>query len=276
MELVSTDSCSTLSDADCFLSLIQRAAGVLYPIVFHQLQPKIGFAWATRVMAFIMLATLMVPMAGMKMRMKPPARRKLFDSSAWKEPQFVLFSIATFFGFLGLYIPLFYIQNFAIEQRILNERQVLAFYLLAILNTGSFFGRIIPNYIADKVGVFNTLTPLTLLATILAFVWISISTPSGVVVFCLFYGFVSGAFVALSPPCAITLCPSLAVVGVRIGMLFVPISIGLLIGNPIAGALVKTNWVSLQCFCGTTLAISSIFLVATRVAKDGWALRVKS
>ena len=227
-------------------------------------------------MAFIMLATLMVPMAGMKMRMKPPAARKLFASSAWKEPPFALFAIATFCGFLGLYIPLFYIQIFAIEQRILNERQDLAFYLLAILNTGSFFGRIIPTYIADKIGVFNTLTPLTLLATILAFVWINVSTPGGVIVFCLFYGIVSGAFVALSPPCAITLCPSLAVVGVRMGMLFVPISIGLLIGNPIAGALVEVNWVSLQTFCGATLAISTAFLVATRVTKDGWALKVRS
>ena len=66
-------------------------------------------------MAFIMLVTLIVPMAGMKMRTKPPVRRKLFMSSAWKEPPFALFAIASFFGFLGLYIPLFNIQIFAIE-----------------------------------------------------------------------------------------------------------------------------------------------------------------
>ncbi|KAM0794207.1 major facilitator superfamily domain-containing protein [Usnea florida] len=250
-------------------------AGVLYPIIFHRLQPKIGFGWATRVMAFIMLATLIVPMAGMKMRTKPQVRRKLFVSSAWKEPPFTLFAIASFFGFLGLYIPLFNIQLFAIEQHILSDRQDLAFYLLAILNTGSFFGRIIPTFAADKIGPFNTLTPLTLLATILAFVWIGISTPGGVIVFCLFYGFVSGAFVALSPTCAITLCPSLAVVGVRMGMLFIPVSIGLLIGNPIAGALVENDWLSLQTFCGATLAISTVFLVATRVAKNGPALKVR-
>ena len=226
-------------------------------------------------MAFIMLATLIVPMAGMQMRTKPQVRRKLFVSSAWKEPPFALFAIASFFGFLGLYIPLFNIQLFAIEQHILSERQDLAFYLLAILNTGSFFGRIIPTFAADKIGPFNTLTPLTLLATILAFVWIRISTPGGAIVFCLLYGFVSGAFVALSPTCAITLCPSLAVVGVRMGMLFIPVSIGLLIGNPIAGALVENDWVSLQTFCGATLAISTVFLVATRVAKNGPALKVR-
>ena len=114
------------------------------------------------------------------------------------------------------------------------------------------------------------------MATILAFVWIKTSTTGGVIVFCLFNGFVSGAFVALSPTCAITRCPSLAVVRVRMGMLFIPLSIGLLIGNPIAGALVENDWVSLQTFCGATLAISTIFLVATRVAKDGWARKIRS
>jgi len=90
------------------------------------------------VIGFIMLATLTVPMVGMKMRLKPPVRRKLLDPSAWKEPAYTLFAFAAFFGFLDLYIPLFYIQIFAIEQQILSQRQELAFYLLAILNTGSF------------------------------------------------------------------------------------------------------------------------------------------
>ncbi len=223
-----------------------------------------------------MLATLTVPMVGMKMRLKPPVRRKLLDPSAWKEPAYTLFAFAAFFGFLGLYIPVFYIQIFAIEQQILSQRQELAFYLLAILNTGSFFGRLIPSYIADKIGPFNTLTPLTLLATVLAFVWIGISTPGGVIVLCLLYGSVSGAFVALTPPCAITLCPSLSVIGVRMGMLSVPVSAGLLIGNPIAGALVKISWTSLQSFCGAALAVSTVFLMAARVKKDGWAPKTRS
>ena len=227
-------------------------------------------------MAFIMLATLTVPMAGMKMRMMPPARRKLIDPSAWREPAYTLFALAAFFGFLGLYVPLFYIQIFAIEQRILSERQDLAFYLLAILNTGSFFGRIIPSYIADNIGPFNTLTNLSLLATVLVFVWIGVSATGGIIVLCLLYGFVSGAFVALSPPCAIALCPSLAVIGVRMGMLFVPIPIGLLIGNPVAGALVKISWTALQSFCGASLAVSTVFLIATRVVKDGWSPITKS
>lgn len=34
--------------------------GVIYPIVFHKLEPKIGFGWTLRVMGFIALGTCLV------------------------------------------------------------------------------------------------------------------------------------------------------------------------------------------------------------------------
>ncbi len=118
-----------------------RAGGVIYPIVFRELQPRIGFGWATRVIAFIMLATLIVPLAGMKMRVKPSVQRRIFEPAAWREAPYTLFALGTFFGFMGLYIPFFYVQIYSIKENILGEN--LAFYLLVLLNAGSFFGRIV-------------------------------------------------------------------------------------------------------------------------------------
>lgn len=40
-----------------------------------------------------------------------------------------------------MYIPLFYVQVYAIEKNIVGGDENLAFYLLAIANAGSFFGR---------------------------------------------------------------------------------------------------------------------------------------
>lgn len=117
------------------------SGGVLYPIVFHKLQPEIGFGWSTRIIAFIMLVTLMVPVLSMKMRIKPLAVRPWLDQSAWMETPFVYFGCAMFLGFLGLYIPFFYIQLQSIQQEGLNKD--LVFYLLPLLNGGSFFGRLV-------------------------------------------------------------------------------------------------------------------------------------
>ena len=75
---------------------------------------------------------------------------------------------------------------------------------------------------------------------------------------------------------AVSLSPSLSVIGVRMGMLFIPIAAGLLVGNPIAGALVRSGWIDLQAFCGTTIACSGICVICARIAKVGLSPRVKA
>lgn len=88
-----------------------------------------------------MLATQLLPIAGMRMRIKPSAARRLFDIAAWKDPAYVAFALASFLGFLGLYIPFFYVQLYSIEKHIMKPD--LAFYLVPVLNAGSFFGRLV-------------------------------------------------------------------------------------------------------------------------------------
>ena len=117
--------------------------GVIYPIVFHKLQPRIGFGWTVRVIAFIMLATLSVPIIGMKMRLKPPVRRRLVDLAAWKELPYAMFGVAVLFGYMGVYIPLFYVQIYATEKVLVDEYFIV--YLLVLLNTSSLFGRLVSN-----------------------------------------------------------------------------------------------------------------------------------
>ena len=230
-------------------------------------------------MGFIALATLIVPLAGMKMRVKPSARLQLFEPVAWAEKPYTFFGIGEFFGFMGVYIPFFYISVYAVQRGITDEN--LAFYLLAILNAGSVFGRIMPNFLADKTGPFNMLVPCSLAATVLAFAWIGINNTAGLIVFCVLYGFFSGTFVSLPPPTVVTLSPSLAVVGVRMGMNFALAAVGLLIGNPIAGAILGSGtttqaWDGLKGFNGASVALATVFMVLARVAKVGWKLTAKA
>lgn len=90
-----------------------------------------------------MLATLMAPILSMRMRVKPSAARRLFDATAWRETSYLLLAFSSFFGFLGLYIPFFYVQLYSIEHDIVDAD--LVFYLLPLLNAGSFFGRLVSN-----------------------------------------------------------------------------------------------------------------------------------
>ena len=62
-------------------------------------------------MAFIMLATLTLSLTVMKVRIQPAQKRQVLQLAAFKEIPFTLFNIAEFLGFMGLYIPFFYIQS---------------------------------------------------------------------------------------------------------------------------------------------------------------------
>jgi len=119
--------------------LIIDLGGIIYPIMFHKLQPRIGFGWATRAIAFVMFVTLIPCLLTIKRPMKAAKRRKMWDTTAWKSWPYPLFVAGMTFGFVGLYIPLFYVQVFALGKGVADEN--LGFYLLAILNAGSVFGR---------------------------------------------------------------------------------------------------------------------------------------
>lgn len=64
---------------------------MIYPIVLRRLFAQIGFGWAVRVMAFIMLATLLVSASLMRTRLPPRTSGPLVDFSALKDPAYVAF-----------------------------------------------------------------------------------------------------------------------------------------------------------------------------------------
>lgn len=84
------------------------------------------------------------------------------------------------------------------------------------------------------------------------------------------YGIFIGTFMTLPFSAVVKLSPHLGVTGVRMGMLCVICSFGVLVGTPVGGALLhRGGWVGLQCFGAAMLAISTILILATRVAKAG-------
>ncbi|KAF2736692.1 putative MFS monocarboxylate transporter [Polyplosphaeria fusca] len=248
--------------------------GVIYPIVFYRLEPRIGFGWATRVIGFIALATLTFSVSVMKAKSLPPAARQFFDLGALRNVLFNLTNLGTFFLFTGLYIPLFYLELYAIQSNFVDER--LGFYLLPILNVGSVFGRVIPNYVADFVGALNTAIICGLITATISFCLIAVHNSAGAIAIAIFYGFFSGAIASLSPMLVVHATPERRKIGTWLGMGFAAVAIGLLIGNPISGAILRSSsfkyaWL----FSGLCLTVGSGFLVAARIQKGGMHIIIK-
>ena len=122
----------------------------------------------------------------------------------------------------------------------------------------------IPNVIAAHFGPFGTLIPCAVSAAILVLLWIPLQNTPGVMCFCVLYGLFSSPLVSLIPNIVADLCPGPDAYGTRMGMIFVPMAFGYLIGNPIAGVVRGVGWVPLQLFCAGTLILCGVFLILVK------------
>ncbi|EXJ68276.1 uncharacterized protein A1O5_08891 [Cladophialophora psammophila CBS 110553] len=237
--------------------------GIVLPIMFRHLQPQIGFGWTNRIFGFILLG--MVIATFFLLRPDPTYRRpngQLFDPSALKEPPFVVLLVGLFFVFLGYWVPLIYITPYA--QFSIKTNVSYAFYLLAILNAGSFAGRILPAFVAHKFGPAVVLSAGSISLGILILAWIGIHSIPGVTIWAILVGFMAGITVAIPAAVVPLLSPTPNVVGARTGMAWSGSAFAGLIGGPIAGALVNTttsNYAHGQAFGGAASLFGGLLLM---------------
>ncbi|MCJ1423973.1 hypothetical protein MMC29_001860 [Sticta canariensis] len=234
--------------------------GVIYPIIFQQLQPKIGFSWATRCIGFVNLATCFFAVIAMRARLLPKQRRMLIEIAAFKEAPYAIFCAAMFFAYLGFFIPIFYVQPYALEARVMSTE--LAVHLVPILNAASVPGRIIPGILARKGNPVAVLFGAAAVSGVLGFAWIGIHNAGGIVAFAVLYGFFSGAFVALPAVVLTALTPDPSTLGTRMGMCSTVCSLGSLCGAPVAGALLSntSGYHALQLFSAVATLMTGALL----------------
>ncbi|KAF2235971.1 MFS general substrate transporter [Viridothelium virens] len=251
--------------------------GVVFPIMFRRLELEIGFPWATRAIAFIMLGTLAIPLLTMRHRAAFPITKLRFvDLAAYRKPSLTTYVAGLFFGFMGVYVAMYYIQLYAIAKTGISDS--LSSYLLPILNGTSIIGRLVSNYFADKAGPLNMQIPNAFAAAILCFCWIRIDNVPGIVVFAALYGIFIGSFNSLPGISVVSLSPNLSKVGLQLGVSFVVAGLGCLIGEPIAGAILRSNggWAGLQAWCGVLLALFGALTLLARVSEAGLRLKAKA
>lgn len=80
------------------------------------------------------------------------------------------------------------------------------------------------------------------------------------------------------PPSLGSLTTDLSKMGVRMGMVFSLMGFALLIGNPLAGALISADhgkYLSAQMYAGSALIVGVVLLVAARIARTGWKVCIR-
>ncbi|GIJ92514.1 hypothetical protein Asppvi_001792 [Aspergillus pseudoviridinutans] len=214
--------------------------GVMFPLVLDHLSPRVGFAWATRIVGLITLCLLVPGCILIRARLprKAPGggRKQLLPDLAilWSLP-LALTTLGVFFIEWGFFIPLEYIASYALASGLPPR---LASLMVVFLNAGSFPGRWLPGILADRVGRFNTLilTNVLCLVSVLA-IWLPAKgNVVAIVVFAVVFGFGSGSNISLVPVCVGELCPT-EQYGRYYTTVYTIVSLGALTGVPIAGEI---------------------------------------
>lgn len=252
--------------------------GVIYPIVFYKLIDQVGFAWSTRIIGFIALATLIPPNLIMKMRFKPPKARALIDWTAFTDVPFLLCVFSAMVGFIGMYVIFFYISYFGAATRILDAE--MSFYIIPILNAASTFGRTLPNALSDIVGPVNLIAPGAIIVGMLALCILAVTAEAGIIVLAILLGFFTGVFIALPPVLFVALTKDKSKIGSRIGMGFGILGFGVLAGGPGGGGILgngetNLNWTGLWVYGGVCTLASGVGFIVLRLMLGGWKLKTK-
>ncbi|KAF4588805.1 hypothetical protein EYR40_010360 [Pleurotus pulmonarius] len=238
--------------------------GIIFPIMLNQLFKLVGFEWAVRASAFVVLGLLGA--ANLLMSDNPAVKgdgEKPVLKNVLTDVPFMLASFGVFVIAWGIFFPHFYLQLYAILHGVDAN---IAFYTLAIMNAAGLPGRIIPGILADRFGPFNIIVPVIILNVVFLFALFGISTEGSAIAFAVLYGVSSGAFMTLWSPCAAALAVHPNEVGVRFGVGFFMTAFGALIGTPIDGALLGESftWYKPIIFSGASLVVGFIFFVASR------------
>jgi MFS family permease len=246
--------------------------GIILPIMVHKLIPQVGFGWTMRICAFLILGLMVVGCATMTSRL-PPMPKKA-NLSALVRPfaqlEFALLGLGAFLTFLALFMPFTFIVTTGVARG--TAADIVA-YIVPIMNTGSVFGRLLPPFLADKLGRVNVVAVSCLACHLLVLcLWLPSSGTGATIAFAILFGFASGAVVAILPA-VVAQISDVREIGLRSGVLFFCVALGVLIGSPIGGQLINSGGErAMQGFGGGMGMLGLVCFLVLRYRLGGFRL----
>ncbi|KAF1920760.1 major facilitator superfamily domain-containing protein [Ampelomyces quisqualis] len=255
--------------------------GLTIPLMFKTTFPKYGYEWSLRILGFVFLACFTFGNILMKARIPPTAAAKkkaIISFSIYGDLRLSLLTMSVFGFEIVLFGALGILPTYATLST--NFPPNTSFYLISVLNGVSCLGRLLPGYVADKIGRFNTLFIMIIFTLVFMLsLWLPLGTTSLAALYCFaaLFGFGTGSWMALTPACVGQLCRT-EEFGRYYGSMFFIISLATLVSVPISGELVETvGPQAMVVFSCAVLGLSLISFAFSRWACLGrrWTVKAK-
>ena len=233
---------------------------------------RIGYGWATRVVALMCLVCSSIGILLVRSRLPPATNATAHpDPRIFRQIPFTLATTGIFLLEFSLFIPLTYISTYAMYR---DFDEAFAYHLIPIMNAGSVVGRSLPAYYSDFIGAFNTCLMSVVLSIVACLcVWLPLGhTSAGIIVFSVLFGIASGTSIAIAPVCIGRMCKTQEY-GRYYATTYTVVSFACLIGIPIAGSIIQASdgtYTALIIFVSAIYVASAAFLIWAKAATLGW------
>ncbi len=254
---------------------------VVFPAIIQYLIPRIGFPWAVRCSALVVLVISVVALLLMRPRLRPRKSGPLVEWDAFKELPYSCYTVGVFLFFWALYFGFFYVSELSlpIQMTLLPlsfpakvcvifiasfppadadprlpaqingyARNVIGFsttdsvQLLLITNGMSVPARPVCGYLADRwTGPINMFASASAGLGVMIFAWAGVHDRVGMYVFSVFFGLANGAAQGVFGGSLASLTRDPRKMGTRFGMVCTVVAFGTLAGPPTAGAIIDRS-----------------------------------
>ncbi|KAI5118374.1 hypothetical protein M0805_008702 [Coniferiporia weirii] len=222
--------------------------GIIHPIMLNILfNGSVGFANGVRASAGLITGCLVIAISVMRLKKTETTKESeeviplgVAVKKFSRDTAYIYMVLSIFLLSQGLFFPIFYLQ---LDATVHGVNSNFAFYSLPILNAASMVGRILPGFLSRKVGLLNMLIITSMFCAVVIFGMLGIHALGSVAAIGVLFGLFSGSYVTLIAPMLTMLADHPSEIGARIGFGFSFQGLGGLIGTPIMGALLTTDYI---------------------------------
>ncbi|KAM5529995.1 hypothetical protein V8D89_016340, partial [Ganoderma adspersum] len=239
--------------------------GCIFPIVMKTLLRHTSFQWTMRILGFITLGLLTVTNLAAARRLPGTSRRELgplVNIAEFKKPAYAFYVASLVINSLALNAAVTYITVSAVDAGV---GVGFSYDLVAIVNAVSTLGLVTGGLLADRFDPLTILTCSSLLLAAATYAWPFANNVATFAVVAVLVGFFMGGVYST------TVQPfenmgRLADVGLRIGMGYTVMTVGVVAGSPLSGAIFDRtgSYKNVGYFGGSMLVFSAALMVVSR------------
>lgn len=273
------------------ISSCGSVSGIFFPVMLRSLYPSIGYSQSMVIVASMCVAFSVVSLLLVKDRVEifedehlegTTKRQRLkktllgmLNFTNFRELKYLYFVLGMFFNEFSIIIIITYIATYGRARGLTDSSTYL---VVTVMNASGIAGKLIPMYLSDKIGRYNTMVLTVVLMLIAQFVvWLPYYNEGAFYFFAALYGFVFSSAYALTPV-IISQISHTREFGQRYATAYFIVAFGNLICMPVGSQFINVesvaNYNHLIIFSGCTSAVALLFFVASRYMLVGWKVWV--